>query len=129
MPSDTAARANPRRRRGSERGHNTAHKPARQRSRHSCGDGDGSARRKAPLPTKADWTDLIKHMESRALLPAIVFVSSRRRCDLTAAALGHLDLTRDEQKQLIRRRLRDLETQLSGSDRCLESVSRSGSSR
>ncbi|KAF0313990.1 Helicase SKI2W [Amphibalanus amphitrite] len=96
-----------------------------QRSRGGGGGGGrgGSGRRqRPPSPTQEDWGDLVRHMESSCLLPAIVFVSSRRRCDSTVAVLGHLDLTSDEEKQRIRARLRMLETHLDSGDRHLNSV-------
>ena len=98
--------------------------PERQRSRHGSGGGHKalSRRRSAALPGTEHWTDLVHHMQSENLLPAIVFVFSRRRCDETAAALRGLDLTSDGEKQQIGRRLRQLEAHLSPADRVLGEV-------
>ncbi|XP_043197752.1 helicase SKI2W-like [Amphibalanus amphitrite] len=118
-------RGRPRRRHSTYHGNanQRAHPRLQQQRSHGGGGGGGSGRRqRPPSPTQEDWGDLVRHMESSSLLPAIVFVSSRRRCDSTVAVLGHMDLTSDEEKQRIRARLRMLETHLDSGDRHLNSV-------
>ena len=85
--------------------------------------GAGGFHKGAPSE-KGMWTALLAHLESEALLPAVLFTFSRRRCDDNAAALSSTNLTTEKEKGEIHAFFTRCISRLKGSDRRLPQVQR-----
>uniref|UniRef100_A0A0N5AB10 Helicase SKI2W n=1 Tax=Syphacia muris TaxID=451379 RepID=A0A0N5AB10_9BILA len=68
------------------------------------------------------YTNLIKYLSEKNLLPVVVFVFSRRRCDENALLLQSMDLTTAKEKSYIHRFFAKCVARLKGSDKQLPQV-------
>lgn len=65
---------------------------------------------------------LVDHLSQRSLLPVVVFVFSRRRCDEISASLSSMDLLSDRQRSVVRMFIQTCLQKLSPSDRKLPQI-------
>lgn len=68
------------------------------------------------------YINLIEHLKSMDLLPMVVFIFSRKRCDDTAQILKSIDLTTGKEKSEIHRFFTRCIERLKGTDRQLPQV-------
>ncbi|MCP9257772.1 Helicase SKI2W [Dirofilaria immitis] len=73
-------------------------------------------------PDKNVYITVIDHLRMQKLLPAIVFVFSRRRCDDNAYLLRSVDLTTEKEKSSIHHFFSKCITRLKGSDKHLPQI-------
>ncbi|KAM3729183.1 SKI2 subunit of superkiller complex protein [Dirofilaria immitis] len=78
--------------------------------------------RKANANDKNVYITVIDHLRMQKLLPAIVFVFSRRRCDDNAYLLRSVDLTTEKEKSSIHHFFSKCITRLKGSDKHLPQI-------
>ncbi|OAD60373.1 Helicase SKI2W [Eufriesea mexicana] len=71
---------------------------------------------------RVTWSALISHLKTENLLPAVVFMFSRRRCGQTAALLRNINLTTESEKHTIRVFFQNSIRHLKGTDRQLPQV-------
>ena len=74
------------------------------------------------LQTKNIYINLIEHLRTSDLLPMVVFIFSRNRCDETAQILKSVDLTTEKEKWKIRQFFEKCIDRLKGSDKELPQV-------
>jgi superfamily II RNA helicase len=60
------------------------------------------------------WQQLVKYLEQRTLLPAVIFIFSKRRCEEYVATLSGLDLTTTDEKSRITLFLAEVVAKLQG---------------
>ncbi|XP_076299497.1 superkiller complex helicase subunit twister isoform X2 [Lasioglossum baleicum] len=87
---------------------------------------DKDAKRAAANHTSAPkqelWNAFISHLKSQNMLPVVVFMLSRKRCDISAVLLKNVDLTTESEKYAIRTFFQNNIKHLKGSDRQLPQV-------
>ncbi|XP_034176859.2 superkiller complex helicase subunit twister [Osmia lignaria lignaria] len=75
-----------------------------------------------PKQEQVLWSAFISHLRSNNLLPVVVFMLSRKRCDMSAYILRNIDLTTETEKHTIRTFFQNNIRHLKGSDRELPQV-------
>ncbi|CAG8774720.1 12148_t:CDS:2, partial [Dentiscutata heterogama] len=71
---------------------------------------------------KSLWNHLISHLKKKELLPVVVFVFSKRKCNEYANCLPNLDLCVAREKSQIHTIIEHSLTRLKGSDKKLPQV-------
>ncbi|CAG8609553.1 26011_t:CDS:10, partial [Dentiscutata erythropus] len=84
------------------------------------GGGGGSYR--SIQQDKNLWNNLISHLKKKELLPVVVFVFSKRKCNEYASCLPNLDLCVSGEKSQIHTTIEKCLTRLKGSDKKLPQV-------
>ncbi|KZC06330.1 Helicase SKI2W, partial [Dufourea novaeangliae] len=79
-------------------------------------------RRMTPKQEQVLWNAFIGHLKSKNMLPVVVFMLSRKRCDMSAILLRNVDLTTESEKYTIRTFFQNNIKHLKGSDRQLPQV-------
>ncbi|XP_003705432.2 superkiller complex helicase subunit twister [Megachile rotundata] len=75
-----------------------------------------------PKQEQVLWSAFINHLKSNNLLPVVVFMLSRKRCDMSAVILRNVELTTETEKHAIRTFFQNNIRHLKGSDRELPQV-------
>jgi antiviral helicase SKI2 len=70
------------------------------------------------------WVHLIQHLRNKELLPACIFVFSKKRCEENAEALSNLDYCTAKEKSAIHMRIEKSLARLSPEDRDLPQIRR-----
>ncbi|XP_078035689.1 superkiller complex helicase subunit twister [Augochlora pura] len=68
------------------------------------------------------WNAFIGHLKSKNMLPVVVFMLSRKRCDRSAVILRNVNLTNESEKYIIRTFFQNNIKHLKGTDRHLPQV-------
>ncbi|XP_031831546.1 superkiller complex helicase subunit twister [Nomia melanderi] len=76
----------------------------------------------SPKQEQVLWNAFIDHLKTNNMLPVVVFMLSRKRCDNSAVLLRNVDLTTESEKYIIRTFFQNNIKQLKGSDRELPQV-------
>ncbi|XP_017891371.1 helicase SKI2W [Ceratina calcarata] len=75
-----------------------------------------------PKQEQVLWNAFISHLKSNSMLPVVVFMLSRKRCDMSAVLLRNIDLTTETEKHTIRVFFQNNIRHLKGTDRQLPQV-------
>ncbi|XP_076659791.1 superkiller complex helicase subunit twister isoform X2 [Halictus rubicundus] len=75
-----------------------------------------------PKQEQVLWNAFIGHLKSQNMLPVVVFMLSRKRCDMSAVLLKNIDLTTESEKYTIRTFFQNNIKHLKGNDRQLPQV-------
>lgn len=73
---------------------------------------------------QTEWTKLVNFLKKKELLPVVVFVFSKKRCEDLGYGLGQTDLCSKEEKHQIHSFMEDSFNRLKGTDRGLPQVVR-----
>lgn len=72
------------------------------------------------------WANFVHFMNERDLLPVVVFVFSKKRCDMCASSIENLELTTADEKSKIHLLMSKSKKRLHGTDRELPQLQRIG---
>ncbi|KAG6800914.1 helicase SKI2W [Apis mellifera caucasica] len=75
-----------------------------------------------PKQEQVLWSAFISHLKTQNMLPVVVFMLSRKRCDMSAVLLRNVDLTTETEKHTIRAFFQNNIRHLKGTDRQLPQV-------
>ncbi|XP_076234588.1 superkiller complex helicase subunit twister [Calliopsis andreniformis] len=75
-----------------------------------------------PKQEQVLWNAFISHLKTNNMLPVVVFMLSRKRCDMSAVTLRNVDLTTETEKHTIRAFFQNNIKHLKGTDRQLPQV-------
>lgn len=79
-------------------------------------------RQMTPKQEQVLWNAFISHLRTQNMLPVVVFMLSRKRCDMSAVLLRNVDLTTETEKHTIRTFFQNNIRHLKGTDRQLPQV-------
>lgn len=79
-------------------------------------------RQMTPKQEQVLWNAFINHLKTQNMLPVVVFMLSRKRCDMSAVLLRNVDLTTETEKHTIRTFFQNNIRHLKGTDRELPQV-------
>ncbi|KOC59736.1 Helicase SKI2W [Habropoda laboriosa] len=75
-----------------------------------------------PKQEQVLWNAFISHLKAKNMLPVVVFMLSRKRCDMSAVLLRNINLTSETEKHTIRVFFQNNIRHLKGTDRQLPQV-------
>ncbi|XP_053984340.1 SKI2 subunit of superkiller complex protein [Hylaeus volcanicus] len=75
-----------------------------------------------PKQEQVLWNAFVSHLKSNNMLPVVVFMLSRKRCDMISVLLRNIDLTTETEKHTIRTFFQNNIRHLKGTDRQLPQV-------
>ncbi|XP_076748700.1 superkiller complex helicase subunit twister [Xylocopa sonorina] len=79
-------------------------------------------KRMSPKQEQVLWNAFISHLKTNNMLPVVVFMLSRKRCDMSAILLRNINLTTETEKHTIRAFFQHNIRHLKGTDRQLPQV-------